>query len=172
MLRRVLVVAVALVLAQATAAGAEAPAPPEPIGDDAKERRWYGYQTLAADAFFWGLSLKDDTASAGMVVVPPFVHLLNRRPRMFWASLGLRLGGVVLGGLGGLAVAARDDCGHECTSDMWHDVRVGAVMALVAVGLFDAVFMSTRTVERSQSPVVPIAIVRDGGGLAGIAGTF
>lgn len=162
------------------------------------KKRWYGWQTLMADGasllvvpVVGGVILPkgehDDAialaAVGGYALAPGAIHLAHGRPGAAAASVGLRVGMPITGGLLGLAVS-KGNCHTElCGLD-------GAVLgfALGAVGAIaiDAAALSRETVEEedgkptSASASRPKAITltpsggprKEGGFDVGVAAVF
>ncbi len=175
-----------------TSPPAAAPAAaPLPRGFEREEETsWYGWQTLIAD----GTSLlvlpivagvtQSPTLGAvavgGYFLAPPFIHGAHGRWGIFAASLGLRVGMPVVGGL--LGAAAQGDCrGDLC-------IPVGAAIG-VAIGVLGAVALDaallsyepeehdpryrgqpTKPSQTAWSPT--IAPRKEGGFTLGLGATF
>ena len=155
-----------------------------------EETSWYGWQTLIAD----GTSLLvlpivagvtqspglGGVAVGGYFLAPPFIHGAHGRWTMFAASLGLRVGMPVVGGL--LGAAAQGDCGGDLCIPVGAAIGV-AVGVLGAVAL-DASLLSYETVEYDPryggQPTKPshvawsptIAPRKEGGFTLGLGATF
>ena len=193
--------ALVLTAAIATSARAYADEPATPTSPPAaaplprgfereEETSWYGWQTLIAD----GTSLlvlpivagvtQSPTLGAvavgGYFLAPPFIHGAHGRWGMFAASLGLRVGMPVLGGL--LGAAAQGDCGGDLC------IPVGAAIG-VAIGALGAVALdaSLLSYERDEpdpryraQPTKPshlawsptLAPRKEGGFTLGLGATF
>jgi hypothetical protein len=197
-------------LADPAAAGGEAEAPrtlpssenaPTPDGkvwDEtlAPKMRWYGEQTLLADAASVALVIAGVVASrpdssngsreAGNVLVDiggggyflaaPIVHAAHGHWDSGAVSLGLRfglpLGGMVVGGLFGLAVCG-DSSGERIPCPVVA-TGLGAVAGAIAVPFVDAFALAYEPEPRaSDKPTLAptFSLVR-GGGNVGLAGRF
>lgn len=123
--------------------------------------RWYGYQTLITDtaSVLFAFSAAATGPVGGVASVStyvlgaPIVHLVHGNYAAFGASLGMRLGGPVIGGLGGLGLGAvADDCrgggGSFCSGPLV-GALVGFVGGLVAAVAVDAAVLSKEPREPS-----------------------
>jgi hypothetical protein len=126
-------------------AASSAQSPRTGFGQAAAPERWYGYQTLLADAAAFGVlvagaatndrSTGQDIAVASVTAYwlgGPIVHLAHDRGETSFASLGLRLGAPVVGGLigTGLAALAPDDDGDEYVVGIGLGVLAGVTGAV------------------------------------------
>ena len=121
--------------------------------------RWYGYQTLITDtaSVLFAFSAAATGPVGGVASVStyvlgaPIVHIVHGNYAAFGASLGMRLGGPVIGGLAGLGLGAvADDCrsGSFCGGPLV-GAAVGFVGALVAAVAVDAAVLSKEPREPS-----------------------
>jgi hypothetical protein len=139
---------------EATPTAAPVVAAPLPRGfEREQETSWYGWQTLIADGtsvlvlpIVAGVSQSPTLggiALGGYFLAPPFIHGAHGRWGMFAASLGLRVGMPIVGGL--LGAAAQGDCSGELCIPVGAAIGV-AIGALGAVAL-DASLLAYETVE-------------------------
>ena len=199
-------VALPLLLLAGTAAADEpvAPpsAPPAPVSTPAEPpapSRWYGWQTLSADAATalttvlvvqtGNAGLAATNLGAGFSLGGPIVHLAHGRPLVALGDLAIRAGGVVLGALvaeaafnchapSGPPGSENDDHGaYGICQDL--AVAYGGAIAGVAAIVVDASALSwdkpstgsAATVGRSFTLEPTLTLTRDQAGL-GIRGTF
>ena len=167
-------------------------AAPLPRGfERGEETTWYGWQTLIAD----GTSLlvlpivagvtQSPTLGAvafgGYVLAPPFIHGAHGRWGIFAASLGLRVGMPVLGGLLG-AAAEGGDCGGDICVPV--GAAIGVAIGVLGAVALDASLLSYETDEpdpryraRAEKPShlawsPTIAPRKEGGFTLGLGATF
>lgn len=142
------------------------PAPARATLERRSAERWYGYQTLLADAgalavLIAGVATDDRGTGQGIQVVAgitfalggPIVHLAHARPGASLASLGLRLGLPLAGALAGMGLAALapDDDGDEYV--------VGSALGLLG-GVAGAVALDATLVAREPEAVVAFPVSR------------
>jgi len=155
----------------------EIPAAKEPPTDT----RWYGYQTLLADAASTALLIgaaKSETptlAALGLgtyLIAGPVIHLANGRPKAAGTSLALRLSlplaGAALGvGLGAATVGTGGWAGLVV-------LFVGAIGGIAGAGvasIIDATTLAREKVPRNSGFTMGVVPTR-GGLTVGAAGTF
>jgi hypothetical protein len=171
-----------------------------PVGEP--ERHWYGWQVVATDGVALALSIAGGAASSDnnsnanaaffalsgitYVLGGPIVHLAHHRAGTGFASLvlrvGLPVGGALMGGLIGEAVASGSH-----TDDQWGGlehletvaiaVAGGASVGAVAAVILDPTFLSYE--ERQAAPqhargpiVTPVVSAIKDGATLGVAGVF
>ena len=164
------------------AAPAIAPPPPEVL-----PTRWYGWQTLTADASAVGmlglaLALDDGSgyssgppalvlASLGTIVFGgPAIHAAHGHWSKAGFSLALRLGAPLLGWAVGFGLG-QEPCGqymydHEGCATGY--AAIGALFGLVTAVALDAALLGREQVRASsrQQPTVGFTPLRGGGGLS------
>ena len=155
--------------------GADAEAP-EP------QTHWYGWQTLATDGAAVTLFIAGASADSGAVAVlgvgtyvlgGPVVHWTHDGGWRGWASLGIRVGGPVLVGLGGFALGS--GCEGE---DAEVCPAVGAALfgslGLVSAIIVDAAVLGYEEVKPSDDEIswTPTVDVGRSQARLGVAGTF
>jgi hypothetical protein len=132
--------------------------PPRP------KERWYGWQTLLADgaAISIGVAaIAADTpglfagSAVAYLLAPPMIHLHHARGGAAGGSLGLRLGGPLLGAVIG---------GGSCEESSGACASWGLVVGAVAAMLIDAGYLAWE--------VVPVATVSPGHAWFGASAPF
>lgn len=165
-----------------TAHAAEAEAEAEPPAD-----KWYGYQTLIADATSLGLLFASAgarsgelaiTALVGMGAASPTIHLVHGRPWAAGGSLLLRAGAVGAGGL--LGYAARPECsgGLGCIGVGAAAIVVGGLVGYGIASAIDAALLAREPSAPRESTsatirtVTPSVDPRTGAAGVVVGGTF
>lgn len=154
--RAALVLSLCIVAAGATRA--QEAGPPQ----DLRERRWYGWQIMLADAASVGLiyaGAQGDNGTlvalgvAGALTLPPLIHLAHRAPGDALASLAVRA--VPFGLSLAIFAAIHPDCGEGCGELFipFFGIVLSGVGAIV-----DWTFFSTETVapRLSLRPTLPM----------------
>lgn len=148
---------------------------------------WYGWQTLIADGASIGTlvvaAAADDHSSSGddlaglallgYVVAPGIIHFVHRNPGRGFASMGIRIGMPLAGGILGASIASGCD-GFLCEAD---GAAVGLLLGMGgAIAIDAAVFAyddrkprSARSAKAGPS-ISPIVSVLPGRAFVGIAG--
>jgi hypothetical protein len=130
------------------------------------ERQWYGWQILAADAASWMLAGGISPVFAlGVAGSGAAVHLAHGQGgRRAAASVALRAGGLVAGGVIGAAIASGHRCDAEpdvlinlCPLVGMMPVVLGAVGGLAAAQIIDALVLGWK--ERPTGPGVAPGLV-------------
>lgn len=117
--------------------------------------RWYGWQVLLADVVGGTLSIAGAIENeSGLVIAggavqligPPTIHWLHGRVGVGFASLGLRVGGPLVGGLAaaGIQVAA----GYNID---WIGVGLGASAGALIAAVVDVAALSHERISRPQT---------------------
>lgn len=170
----------------APAMTAPAPAPLPARAPAPAARRWYGYQTLAVDAFavtfVFGVTKSDATAGLmgclAYVVAAPIIHGIHHNGGAAAGSLALRLLLPLVGGLAGASAGQGDSSGYGAIGGF----AVGALVGVGAASLIDglalgyepnarpAVAPPPRAASVSFTPVVSPR--REGGVVFGLSASF
>lgn len=192
------VIPLAAALTWAGSALADGPPGRDAAGDEqfVTTKRWYGWQTLAADAvpaslFLATIPVHEDQeyafwvlGSVGFLSGGPIVHLANRQPLTALGSFGIRLVFPVIG----IASGATDfndeacgsqpdnsDAGDRCADGMVLGGLVGAAIA----STIDATLLATERqrhrrdgMEAREATLVPSLQVRSGGARLSLRATF
>lgn len=117
--------------------------------------RWYGWQVLLADVVGGALSSAGALANeSGLVIAggavqlvgPPTIHWLHGRVGAGFGSLGLRVGGPLLGGLA--AAGIQDASGFNIDSI---GVGLGAATGALIAAVIDVAVLSHERVSRPQT---------------------
>ncbi|HEU4407671.1 MAG TPA: hypothetical protein VFS43_20570 [Polyangiaceae bacterium] len=173
------------------------PAPPPPPPAPA-ERRWYGWQTLAADGASIALIAVGSSSDAsglavvgslGLFLASPSVHWAHGHLGKGFASLGLRAGPTALLGVGLVVV----DQGDQPSAG--RNVAGGILIGLGALGALAAPVADSLALAREEVPAsargakpagpapgagaAPVSLTwaprvwgRPGGAVLGVGGTF
>jgi hypothetical protein len=168
--------------------------PPAVPGAPQEKGRWYGWELILGDALF--LLLANDRGHetalgaaalpiglAGIVAVPPALHLIHGNPRR--TGWGLLVRGVTVGLYTATVLSARESsntCPGDapCTGITDGDI-VLLGMTFIALGgaityvFIDDFFFSrvpVAALARPRTTVAPTAYLRPGGGGLGLVGTF
>jgi hypothetical protein len=167
----------------ATSTPPPAAAPPSPAQPGVVTREWYGYQTLLVDAAVLstslgiGLQSRGGTsfavvATTGYLAGGPLVHLLNGNPVAAAASLGVRVGAPVVGGLLGAAAGGSKSMAP-------YTAVLGSAIGVVSAIVFDSAYIANNTVKRPEVSATntaftirPTANVTAKSTEAGVVGTF
>jgi hypothetical protein len=169
---------------------------PEPERDP-DETRWYGWQVLAADASSFAvvaLGSRTNTPAlgwlgiGGMFLASPIVHGFHDRWGATVASLGMRIGLALVGGVVGVAVAPPCDSSGSFLAPLACALATdaygiyGAFVGLGVASAVDAVGLSwehvrVRRTDTSGLRLTPLLSLsraegRLGGGTVGVAGEF
>ena len=133
------------------------PAPAAPA--QRLDSKWYGWQTLLVDASTLTTGILVAAASegdagglgasialGGYALGGPIVHWANGQVGKGFASLGLRLGAPLVGGLTGFALGAAGDSGCR---DFCLGAAVGATLGVIAGGIA-AVVVDSAVLARKQ----------------------
>lgn len=151
-----------------------------------RERRWYGWQTLATDGVAIGLSVlslstvetRNSSASSVFAVVSastflcgaPVVHFAHGHVGKGFGSLGLRLGLPVGGAL--IAAAIARPCGGDfgCLGESALGFLVGTGSAIA----IDAAVLANEEVSRPRQGLVatPVVAAVPGQAWAGVRASF
>ncbi|APR81359.1 Hypothetical protein A7982_06706 [Minicystis rosea] len=137
-----------------------ASAPPAADAPARSPSQWYGWQTLIAVApfdiaLFVGMARNDNRITAtgfiGRNVAPSVVHMINKRPGVGFATLGLHAAsaatGLVVGYAIGLAVQRACPPGDVCRYGMRElppGLGYGAVAGSMVGTVLDVVFLARR----------------------------
>jgi hypothetical protein len=168
--------------AQASAGGSsEEPTSPEPV---AMETRWYGWQTLIADGGALGLGIASRQPAVfliGYLAAPPIIHWSHGKVGAGFASLGLRVGAPLVGGLTGYMIDVSTS--KPCGSDEWLCLRglggllIGTFVGYVGAVAVDAAVLTRERVPREVPPSSgvqwqPTFAVTARGATGGVGGVF
>lgn len=155
------------------------PAPVDGSGS-AYTTRWYGGETLAADALSYvtaavggavGSRAVAYTGLAGFVVATPIIHFTHGNVGAGFASLGLRAGLPALGVAGLYLCPVDQDAGFHISGCQLGSLMLGVGLDVLVVPPVDAaVFAHERVRKRPEIGLVPM-IDRHQAGLA-IGGAF
>jgi hypothetical protein len=163
-----------------------------------KSERWYGWQTLAADAvpatlLVAGVALDDGTspslygaAALTFVVGGPVIHAVHDHAGKALGSLGLRLALPVVGVVIGSSVAPPlNPCpalpGGECEESDSTPVLLGGVFGMTAASIIDSALLAyeaeTPAAERRRLATpslraTPTFAISETGARVGLVGTF
>lgn len=151
--------------------------------DAVPRRKWYGWQTLTADALSVlvlaaasGVDTKDDSLLwAGLLsyeLSPGILHFVHRNPGRAFASFGLRLGMPVAGAVLGAAMSARSKCDDaHCREDV---AAVGLWVGMAGAMALDAAVFAYESPQRGRhasapklAPVIHISAQHSWLGVAG-----
>jgi hypothetical protein len=174
-----------LVAATATPARADVDAPPpvasRPADPPDTFSRWYGWQTLLADAA--GIAAVAGCATLvhdqGMVCVAPFalaspaVHVAHGHPLRGALSFAMNLGLPLAGGAIGAAAA---DCHNDEFLCGLSEIGLGIIVGVVAAATVDAMIAfddeAPAPAPQRSLPVLPTVSLSSGGAGLGFAGRF
>jgi hypothetical protein len=157
--------------------------------------RWYGWQTLLADAASCTIAIAGGVVSgadssrgsrtagdvvsgvggAGYFLGAPIVHAAHGQwgsaAESFVLRLGLPLGGALAGGLLGLAACGSSSGEVPCPAVV---AGVGAVAGAIAAPFVDAFAVAYEPVPRvsHEAAVAPTVSIVRGGGSVGLVGQF
>jgi hypothetical protein len=158
-----------------------------PVPEEPRERVWYGWQILLADAGALAVAGIAQgahapplgfAASGGYGAAAPVVHFLHGHVDKGMASLGLRIGAPLLLGIAAYAVAPapRDDGARS----LGMDSRTFAAAMGATLGMGAAIALDAGVIAREDAPiasgdgfsVAPTAAPVRGGAAVGVTGTF
>jgi hypothetical protein len=147
--------------------------------DEATESRWYGWQILIADglsiaAFASGVSGErgegGELAVLGVVsyaLVPGAIHGAHGRAGAALGSVGLRLGGPLIGAW--LGSSASDDSGQLPSEGF----ALGFMLGIVGAIAIDVSLLAHESVPKRDRATFGISVApTDGGVRAGVIGSF
>jgi hypothetical protein len=120
------------------------------------EERWYGYQVLATDLGGWALVTGGVMAElppmwltgvGALLLGGPLVHAAHGNHGSAAASLGLRVGGPLLGAAGGAALSSAfggsgGESGAGRTINLFLFSAVGAMVGYVAAATIDIAYVA------------------------------
>jgi hypothetical protein len=161
------------------------------------ESHWYGWQTLLADAGSIGLGFASKEVAVGALaygLVPPIIHWSHGNVGRGFASLGIRLGGPVVGALVGLvigtAIASNDHTQGFAAIGAQLDDELGGLVVGAGVGYLSAVVVDAAALSWDHDPVAEpsdqapaakpstftftprVSVLPKGGAQMGLGGSF
>ncbi len=175
----------------------DSPPPGDGPAHDSGETRWYGWQVLVADASSVAVAALGSGTNTpalgwlgigGMFLASPIVHGFHDRWGALGASLGMRLGLALVGGVIGVAVAPPCDSSGSflgplvCSLNQAAYGIYGASAGLAVASAVDVIGLSwehvhVRRTDTSGLQLTPLlrfsrAEGRVGGATVGVAGEF
>jgi hypothetical protein len=183
----------------APSARAQTSTPPSEAGNEA-HTRWYGWQTMVADAATVAAEIAVDHTlivlpgeqkhgpttqnggyvfAAGYLAASPVIHLLHGHPKKSLASLGLRLGAPLLLSVAGTIIGAMSSPNsHDAWAEnIFTGFQVGVYAGITAAMLTDYIFLARDTVlepppAATGSLTVTASPNRTGGASIGLVASF
>jgi hypothetical protein len=146
---------------------------PEPV--DATAIRWYGYQTLIADASTVALLASAENLNNGSLayaglasylLASPIIHGLHHQPSTAAGSFLLRLGLPVLLGAVGMGLAGSDCHTDDCGLNEAAGAAIGIVAGAMGASVIDMAFLAREPLRRPGGVSVAFLPTQQGATLA------